>query len=74
MKYTFKSHNEVYDFCNLLTKNKEIVCQTIKDIVEYGINFVYTFNLEHDWIFQETDELDDNYGLWKVGRGRDFNI
>lgn len=71
-KYTFKSHTELYDFCKLLIKNKEQVCQTIKDFADFGIDVIANFKLETDYIYHETDETSDSYGMWKVKRKNYF--
>lgn len=68
----FKSHREVRDRCIELIKNKQIVCQTIKDFADFGIDYLVYFNLEHDYIYQDLDKTSDSYGLWKVKRKKYF--
>ena len=68
----FKSHRELNNRCRELINNKQIVCQTIKDYATMDFEFLSSFNLEHDYIYQITDETEFDYGLWKIGRGRKY--
>lgn len=65
----FKSHQQLRDRCKqLINENKE-VCQSIIDYATMEIEYLATFNLERDFIYQEDDENDENCGMYKVCRG-----
>ena len=69
----FKSHQQLRDRCKQLIKEDKKVCQTIRDYVYLDIEYLATFNLGRDFIYQEEDETDENYGMYKVGRGYNYS-
>lgn len=69
----FKSHQQLRDRCLQLVQNNEKVCQTILDYASSNIEYLSNFNLERDFIYQEKNELDENYNMYKVGRYYDYN-
>lgn len=67
----FKSHNKLLERCQQLIEKKESVCQSIIDYVS-SITYLCRFNLQTDYIYQESDETSDTYKMWKVGREHDI--
>lgn len=65
----FKSHRQLQDRCRELIDNNERVCQTIIDMSN-NMEMLVPFNLLYDYIFQEEDETEETYLMWKVGRGK----
>lgn len=66
LKEKFESHRQLQDRCNELIKNKENVCQSIIDYAN-SMEFLTRFRLFTDYIYQEDNEIDENFGMWKVG-------
>ena len=66
LKERFESHLQLQDRCNELIKNKENVCQSIIDYAN-SMEFWTRFRLFTDYIYQEDNEIDENFGMWKVG-------
>lgn len=64
----FKSHRQLQDRCRELIENNEKVCQTIIDMANV-MELLVNFNILYDYIYQEEDETEETFGMWKVGRG-----
>lgn len=69
----FKSHQQLRDRCKQLIEEDKKVCQTIRDYVYLDIEYLATFNLDRDFVYQEVNEIDENYGMYKVGRGYSYS-
>lgn len=69
----FKSHQQLRNRCIHLVKENKKVCQAIIDYATFDIEYLANFNLEKDFIYQEEDETDENYGMYKIYRGYSYN-
>lgn len=66
-KERFESHRQLQERCIELIENKENVCQSIIDYAN-SMEYLTRFHLFTDFIYNEDNEINDNFGMWKIGR------